>query len=296
MYAISEKTGKQLVVDFLLSDLEKINFNPRKELIVKNLEKLRNTETFAPVIIGQMGNKFFLIDGYHRKTIKEERKAVSLDAIIYNYTNEWEMRTDAYAFNINHGERLTDDEIGEGVFNKYNYYLETNVPITFEQLGQEFSMSTRMVNSYVRWGKVKNALNEEVSKSIADVLARFEDDEAGKIKMIDFFNTHRRLKVQELRKAYDCYMEGKDYYKEALALQQNLDIINMNERMPENKSVGSKIDSPELFANGNGDIVEGERNIDEINKALGAAPTVLEVKGIFKSLFKNMKQTIEILC
>ena len=45
MYAISEKNKTPFVVDFLLSDLEKDNFNPRKELITKNLEKLRNNES-----------------------------------------------------------------------------------------------------------------------------------------------------------------------------------------------------------------------------------------------------------
>ena len=197
MYAISEKNGNTYVVEFLLKDLQKDNFNPRKELIVKNLEKLRNSETFSPVVIGKMGDKFFLIDGYHRKAIKEERSAEILEAIIYDYENEWEMKTDAYAFNINHGERLTDDEIGTGIFNKYNYYLENSTPITYEQLSKEFSMTTRMVNSYVRWGKVKNILNEEINKSIADVLARFDETEEGKNKMIEFYNTHRRLKVHE---------------------------------------------------------------------------------------------------
>ena len=289
MYAISEKNKTPFVVDFLLSDLEKDNFNPRKELITKNLEKLRNNEILPPVLIGKMNDKFYLIDGYHRKEVTMERQKESIDAIIQEYSSEWEMRTDAYAMNINHGERLTDDEIGQGIFNKYNYYLENNTPITFEQLGAEFSMNSRMVNSYVRWGKVKNILNEEISKSIADVLARFDESEEGKTKMIDFFNTHRRLKVHELRKAYDCYMQGKDYYKEALALQQNLDIINMNEKLPEKKVV--ETEKIEKFESGNLNIVEGEKNIDEMNKILGATPTVLEVKNIFKTLFKNMKTT-----
>lgn len=289
MYAISEKNKTNLIVDFLLSDLEAVNFNPRKELIIKNLEKLRQTEIFAPVIIGKFNDKFYLIDGYHRKTVIEERGITSIDAIIFEYNNEWEMKTDAYAFNINHGERLTDDEIGNGIFNKYNYYLENSISVTFEQLGAEFSMNSRMANSYVRWGKVKNALNEDISKSIADILARFEDNEEGKTKMIDFFNTHRRLKVHEMRKAYDCYIAGKDYYKEALALQQNLDIINMNEKLPEKKPIQNEKIEP--FANGNQNIVDGEKNIEEINKSLGSTPTVLEVKNILKTLFKNIKQT-----
>ena len=211
--------------------------------------------------------------------------------ILFEYTNEWEMKTDAYAFNINHGERLTDDEIGIGIFNKYNYYLQNNTPITYDNLGKEFGMDKRMVCSYVRWGKVKNILNEEIGKSIADILARFDETEEGKNKMIDFYNTHRRLKGAELRKAYDCYIVGKDYYKEALALQQNIDYINMTEKLPEKKEV--KTEEIEKFENGHGNIVEGERNIDEINKSLGAAPTVLEVKSIFNSLFKNMKKTYE---
>ena len=46
---------------FLLSDLEKDNFNPRKELITKNLEKLRNNEILPPVLIGKMNDKFYFI-------------------------------------------------------------------------------------------------------------------------------------------------------------------------------------------------------------------------------------------
>ena len=84
-------------------------------------------------------------------------------------------------------------------------------------------------------------------------------------------------------------MQGKDYYKEALALQQNLDIINMNEKLPEKKVV--ETEKIEKFESGNLNIVEGEKNIDEMNKILGATPTVLEVKNIFKTLFKNMKTT-----
>ena len=85
MYAISEKNGQHIVVDFLLSDLENVNFNPRKELISKNLEKLRNNEIFPPVYIGKMADKFFLIDGYHRKEIKLERKEEKISAVIFDY-------------------------------------------------------------------------------------------------------------------------------------------------------------------------------------------------------------------
>ena len=70
---------------------------------------------------------------------------------------------------------------------------------------------------------------------------------------------------------------------------QNLDIINMNERLPEKKVV--ETEKIEKFESGNLNIVEGEKNIDEMNKTLGATPTVLEVKNIFKTLFKNMKTT-----
>ena len=292
MYAISEKNKTNLVQEFLLSDLQKDNFNPRKELIAKNLEKLRMSEVFAPVIIGKYKDKFFLVDGYHRKTIVEERAKNTIDAIIYEYENEWAMKTDAYSFNINHGERLTDEEIGTGIFNKYNYYAELGTPITFEKLGKEFSMSTRMVNSYVRWGKVKLVLNEDVAKSISDVLARFEDTEEGKEKMIQFYNSFRRLKTLEMRKAYDYYLEGKDYYKETLLLQQGIDLLNLDERMPENKekNKGEKI---ETFEGKNQNIAAGESYIDELNKSMQATPTVLEVKSILKNLIKNMKNTYE---
>lgn len=257
-----------------ISDIEEKNLNPRSELSIKNIEMLMEVEQLPPIHIGTFEDKLYLIDGYHRKEVAIRKEKKEIEAYIHEYKSIEEMLVKAFLLNVNHGKRLEDIDVMKGIIKTYEHYKENNVSRTYEELGKDLGMNKRMVNSYIRWGKVMRVLQDNtISKSKSDVLARFDLEKEGE-KILTFWNKYNKLSVHDLRIAHGLFLEGKDFYKVQLDIEKK-QLVNDQENKIAKEVIGN--------------VLSAEEEVDKIKELTASNTKKIDALTILKRALSTLK-------
>lgn len=99
---------------------DEININPRRGLNMDNVDKLVASEGMFPEIhLGLFDGKIIIVDGYHRFAAARALELESIKAYITEYNSMEALETDAFNENVNHGERLSEYDIANWIYNMY---------------------------------------------------------------------------------------------------------------------------------------------------------------------------------
>ena len=105
-------------------------FYPREfvdSLIVEEYAVALDTGViFPPIIVGVLGGRSYVVDGWHRTSAREKRNIEFVDAVVKQYSSERELFADAVRFNNNHGKALnrTDKLITVEKLTAYKFSID----------------------------------------------------------------------------------------------------------------------------------------------------------------------------
>jgi hypothetical protein len=75
------------------------------------------TAVFAPIVVQQVGEAYFVVDGHHRVALARRRGMQSIDAEVYELTARWRLSADADLRELQHAEQerlfMTASGLGE---------------------------------------------------------------------------------------------------------------------------------------------------------------------------------------
>lgn len=173
----------------------------------------------------ELENKLIIIDGNHRLySFMNVHNISKCYAKIKFYSNRMEAIIDAYKMNINHGKRLTDKEISDGI-RKTLLFLKGNTKDNYIKLAKLLNISVSSMYEYIIWDKIERILGEEVGKM-----------KANKMNILLKNNNKERQLTQEET------LEKEKQLKKFWSLNKNLSVINIVKATRLCKSLGKIVD------------------------------------------------------
>lgn len=232
---ISEETLSKLEFEQEQTHLVKIDLitdagiNPR-QVDIKYAEQI--PLSVPAILLGviknddELENKLIIIDGNHRLySFMNVHNVAKCYAKIKFYTNRMEAIIDAYKMNMNHGKRLTDKEVSDGI-RKTLLFLKGNTKDNYIKLAKLLNMSISSMYEYIIWDKIERILGEEVGKIKANkmnTLLKIENKNKDEIT-----NEERLEKEEQLKKFW--------------SLNKELSVVNITKATRLCKKLGTIVD------------------------------------------------------
>ena len=187
--------------------------NPR-EIDIKYAEQIPLSA--PPINLGVIKNddelkdKLIIIDGNHRlHSVMNVHCVNSIKAYINIYNTRADAIIDAYRFNVNHGKRLSDKEIANGI-KKIAVLLrgeDKDNGKTYTELSKLLNMSLSSIYEYVAWDKVESVLGEKIDKLKAVKIFFILKEEDGVNKLKKFWELNKNLSFRKIYEAAKFYKE-----------------------------------------------------------------------------------------
>ena len=188
--------------------------NPR-EVDIKYAEQIPLSA--PPIVLGiinndeELKNRLIIIDGNHRLYSYLNVHCIkTVGSIVKTYSDRSDAIIDAYKYNVNHGRRLSDKEIGNGI-KKITTLLRKNGEDgkkTYTKLAELLNVSITAIYEYVAWERVENILGERIDKMKAARIHFFlKDQEKGPSLLKEFWSLNKDLSYRKLREAAKFYRE-----------------------------------------------------------------------------------------
>lgn len=199
--------------DVLVDCIVDAGINPR-EVDIKYAEQIPLSA--PPICLGiinnddELKNKLIIIDGNHRMhSFLNVHRVDRVKANIKSYGNRAEAIIDAYKFNVNHGRRLSDKEIVNGI-KKITVLLrgdDNNKKKTYTELSKLLNMSLSSIYEYVAWDRVENVLGEKIDKLKATKIFFILKGDDGVNKVRKFWELNKNLSFRKIYEAAKFYKE-----------------------------------------------------------------------------------------
>ena len=243
---ISENAHKKILVEVPLSDLSDRNINPRvKGVDEENVQGLMAGSpegNFEAIHLGLFNNELITADGYHRIAATKRLGLDTILAFIVEYDSEEELLKQAFRANVNHGKRLSNEDIATNLYRFFVEKVKVDASVAKTKIGRDYGFTNeRIAKAYINWGIVSIeclglASIENISVAKAEELFTLvagekagEISEEAKENVKNVWFKYGAETKSRLREACKWAKEGKDLIEEeekaeALAQAQALEV------------------------------------------------------------------------
>lgn len=149
--------------------------NPRESLNEKNIISLQEIEAddLLPITVAYHDGGYINIDGHHRLESRIRNKEEKVKAFVEKIDNMEEIIKKAFTTNVNHGIRLTTEEVRrftQKMLESKNLDAKGLVTLNLESINKEYQIPKGMVQAVV----TQSALVKIVEKESPDLIEIFE--------------------------------------------------------------------------------------------------------------------------
>lgn len=205
---------------------DEININPRRGLNMDNVDKLVASEGMFPEIhLGLFDGKIIIVDGYHRFAAARALELESIKAYITEYNSMEALETDAFNENVNHGERLSEYDIANWIYNMYVKAIKLAPTTSLVSFIKKCKIDPRRARSLFNWVLFHKEILEDDEVTIKQtgtidelysLVIHLQEipgsvTEESKIILKQFYNKYASLSRNDLREAIKYFKEGKDF-------------------------------------------------------------------------------------
>lgn len=287
---------------------DEININPRRGLNMDNVDKLVSSEGMFPEIhLGVFEGKLIIVDGYHRFAAARALGLENIKAYATEYNSMEALETDAFNENVNHGERLSEYDIANWIYNMYVKAIKKTPTTSLVSFIKKCKIDPRRARSLFNWVLFHKEIledNEMVIKQTGTIdeiysLVIYLQEipgsitEESKVILKQFYNKYASLSRSDLREAIKCFKEGKDFdevlaerkkqqeadeaYMDSIEAKDKKEYFNQFEKIDSSDAIDrngiadySDREYPEIKSEAN-DIIEDLAEQDKINEEIKEA-------------------------
>lgn len=145
--------------------------NPRKSLNEKNISELQevDAEDLLPLIVAYYEGRYINIDGHHRLESRVRNNETKVKAFVEKIDSMEEIIKKAFTTNVNHGIRLTTEEVRaftKKVIENKESTTEGFRKLIIDQINKEYQIPKGMVQAVINQLIIAKAIEEKNPKMV----------------------------------------------------------------------------------------------------------------------------------